>query len=416
MKLLFVVQRYGVDVPGGAESACRQFAERLAARGHEVEVLTSSAKSYVDWANVYRPGESEVEGVRVHRLHVRRARDQKLFHPMNSRVVFGPRPVSPFMQRRWMQAQGPELLGLERFLRDRADQFDAVAFFTYLYDPAWRGVPIAGALVPTLLHPTAHDEPPFSLPLFDQEFRHATALAFFTEEEGDLIRRRFRIDPPSDVIGIGIDIPERPGQPDRFRAAFGLGDRPYVLFLGRVDPGKGSDEIERFFRAYKDRNPGDLALVVMGETVTTPDHTDDVVVTGFVDEQVKADALAGAVALVQPSYFESFSLALCEAWAHGTPALVQGHTEVLVGQARRSGGAIPYRGFGEFEAALERLLGDDALRHALGAAGRRYVEREYRWDIVLDRYEALIEVTRAAWVDPDPGRTGGARRLGMVRA
>jgi glycosyltransferase involved in cell wall biosynthesis len=415
MKLLFVVQRYGVEVAGGAESACRQFAERLVSRGHDVEVVTSAAKSYVDWANVYRPGVVEIAGVRVHRLHVRRARDQYLFHPMNARVVFGQKPVSPFMQRRWMQAQGPELVGLERFLRDRAEGFDAVAFFTYLYDPAWRGVPIAGALAPTVLHPTAHDEPPFYLPLFDREFRHATSLALFTPEEGELIQRRFGIAHPSAVVGIGIDLPDRPGKPDRFRSTFGLGDRPYVLFLGRVDPGKGSDEIERFFRAYKERNPGDLALVVMGEAVTTPEDSDDVVVTGFVDEEAKADALAGAVALVQPSYFESFSLALCEAWAHGTPALVQGYTDVLVGQARRSGGAIPYTGFGQFEAALQRLLDDEGLRRALGAAGRLHVEREYRWDVVLERYEALIDTTRAAWTPPGDGGISRARGLGMVR-
>jgi Glycosyltransferase len=74
-----------------------------------------------------------------------------------------------------------------------------------------------------------------------------------------------------------------------------------------------------------------------------------VVVTGFIDEAGKQSALAGAAALVQPSYFESFSMVLTEAWAHRRPALVQGHCAVLDGQARRSGGGIPYRSYAEFE-------------------------------------------------------------------
>ena len=60
--------------------------------------------------------------------------------------------------------------------------------------------------------------------------------------------------------------------------------------------------------------------------------------------------LSGARAFVQPSYFESFSIVLMEAWAAGRPALVQGHCDVLLGHARRSGGAIPYFDFATFEA------------------------------------------------------------------
>jgi glycosyltransferase involved in cell wall biosynthesis len=91
-----------------------------------------------------------------------------------------------------------------------------------------------------------------------------------------------------------------------------------------------------------------------------------------------------------PSYFESFSIVLVEAWARARPALVQARCEVLVGQARRSGGAIPYRGFAEFEAALERVLADRELARRLGEAGRRYVEARYRWDAILDRYEGFL--------------------------
>src|SRR5262249_44365228 len=122
----------------------------------------------------------------------------------------------------------------------------------------------------------------------------------------------------------------------------------------------------------------------------------DIVTTGFVDEAVRNGALAGALALVQPSYFESFSMALVEAWAAGIPALVQSHSEVLVSHCRRSGAGIPYRGYVEFEAALERLVGDGRLRGRMGERGRAYVTGRFTWDAVMDDYVAFLRrmVTR----------------------
>ena len=53
MRVLYSVQRYGEDIVGGSESACRSFAEQLVARGDEVEVTTSCARSYVDLSLIH---------------------------------------------------------------------------------------------------------------------------------------------------------------------------------------------------------------------------------------------------------------------------------------------------------------------------------------------------------------------------
>jgi glycosyltransferase involved in cell wall biosynthesis len=277
----------------------------------------------------------------------------------------------------------------------RAASYDRVIFFTYLYYTTWAGLPAASGLVPTVLHPTAHDEAPLYLELFQTTFRHPSAFAFSTEEESELVARRFAVRQPGRVIGIGVDLEEATeADPAPFREAHGLGERPYLLFVGRLDPAKGSEELFDFFAAYKRRNPGPLALVFLGDPVRPlPDHP-DVIRTGFVDDALKRSALAGALALVQPSFFESFSMVLTEAWAQGKPALVQGHCAVLEGQARQSGGGIPYRGFAEFEAALDRLVDDVDLRRRMGEAGRRYVERHYAWPRVLDSYERLLASAR----------------------
>jgi glycosyltransferase involved in cell wall biosynthesis len=391
MRLLFVVQRYGAEVAGGAEQCCREFASRLARRGHEVEVLTSCAVSYVDWADSYPPGTDVVDGVVVHRLPVRRPRESRLFAPIHERVVTGRRPVPFHLQREWMRLQGPDLPGLAPWLEEHARGYDVVVFFTYLYETTFVGLPVAARLAPTLLHPTAHDEPPLYLDLFDLVVRLPDALGFLAEEELELVQRRFRWSGPCCVTGVGVEV-DRPGDDAAFRAAYGLGNRPYLLFVGRVDPHKGSQELHDFFLAYKRRNSSDLALVILGERVSELPPDPDVVLTGFVDDATRRGALTGALAAVVPSYFESFSMVLTEAWAERKAALVQGWCDVLAGQARRSGGAISYRGFAEFEAAVDAIVSDRDVARALGDAGRRYVEDRYRWDDVLDRYERQLRL------------------------
>ena len=147
----------------------------------------------------------------------------------------------------------------------------------------------------------------------------------------------------------------------------------------------------------------------MGESARPLAPHPDVVVTGFVDEKTKRSAMAGALAVVQPSYFESFAMTLTEAWAQRRPALINRRCAVLAGQARRSGGAVPYAGFAEFEAAVELLLEEPKLVDAMGRSGRAYVERRYAWPDVLGRYEVLLERATSP-------RFRGRSTLGAVRA
>jgi glycosyltransferase involved in cell wall biosynthesis len=287
-----------------------------------------------------------------------------------------------------MRMQGPFMPAITGWLAERSRLFDVNVFFTYLYYSTWAGLPAAAA--PTVLHPTAHDEPPIYLPLFDAVFRLPTAFAFSTEEEAAFVHHRFRVNRPSRVIGIGIDL-DRSGDVSEFRRRFELGDRPYIVCVGRIDPAKGSLELHRYFAEYLKRHRSDLVLVFIGEEVTPLPPHPGVVKTGFVDEQTRDAGIEGAELLVQPSYFESFSLVLCESWAMGVPALVQGANEVLVGQSMRSGGGLAYRSYQEFEVSLDRLLADPPLRRMMGQAGRSHVERKYRWSTVLERYEGFLE-------------------------
>ena len=389
LDLLFVVQRYGADVPGGAEAACRNVAERLAGRGHRVEVATTCARSYVTWEDHYPPGTSELAGVRVHRFPVDHPRNHALFGGLNARLLARDGPVPYHLQQAWVEHQGPKCSRLVGHLAEEAGRFDVAVFFTYLYWTTWAGVPVAARTTPTVIQTTAHDERPFHLPVFDTALRAAHGFLCLTPEEEALVEAKVGRHRPFGLTGMGVDLEVR-GVPERFRHRFGLGDRPYLLYLGRVDPHKGASELMAHFSTYKERNDDDVALVVVGEEVTAvPDHP-DIVAVGFVDEATKHDALAGALALALPSYYESFSMVLCEAWAQRRPALVQGRCQVLVGQAHRSGGAIPYVGFGAFEVAVNELLRRPELADQLGRQGRAYVEEHYSWPHVISLYESFL--------------------------
>jgi glycosyltransferase involved in cell wall biosynthesis len=75
----------------------------------------------------------------------------------------------------------------------------------------------------------------------------------------------------------------------------------------------------------------------------------------------------------------------------GRPAVLNGASPALAGQAARSGGAILYRGPAELAAAAAALLDDPDRGATLGACGRRFVEDRYRWAAVLEGVTALVD-------------------------
>jgi len=231
--------------------------------------------------------------------------------------------------------------------------------------------------------------------LYQSLFRQPDAFLFFTPEEKAVVERLYGIVPQGQTIGIGIDQSQVCGDGNRARLAFHLGDDPYLVYVGRLDPSKGVGELLRFFEAYKKRNPSILRLVLAGDGALEIPERPDIVVTGFLDEQMKRDIIAGSTALVQSSYFESFSIVLCEAWLENRPALVQGASEVLRGQAIRSGGAIPYEGFAEFEGSVNYLLANPEKAQQMGVAGHEYVRNTYDWEVVLGRFEETLELAKA---------------------
>jgi glycosyltransferase involved in cell wall biosynthesis len=247
-----------------------------------------------------------------------------------------------------------------------------------------------------VLVPLAHEEPPLRLAIFDEPLGRAGVLVFNTPEERAVVERRFgRDDRPRFTIPLAVDEPPA-ADPDRFRRRYGI-PGPYLLALGRIEPAKGSDVVLARFAELRARRP-DLRLVLAGRPhMTLPPAIDGVVVTGYVDEQTKHDALAGAEVVLLASPFESLSIVALEAWSHARPTLANAVSDVLVGQSRRSGGGLWYADRYEFHATLALLLDHPPLAAALGAQGRRFVTASGGWEAVRRAWlEVLASVPPAA--------------------
>jgi glycosyltransferase involved in cell wall biosynthesis len=386
MKVAYVVPRYGAQIRGGAETGARMMAEHLVAdRGDEVEVFTTAALDALTWRDELPPGTETLNGVTVHRIASEAGRGEG-FHPLSGALLADPAHAGEEDQQRWVDLQGPKSPAL--LCAVEASDADVIAFYPYLYYPTVRGLPRVRDRA--ILHPAAHEEPALHLPLFDALFSQCRGFAFHTRSERRLVVDRFGVaTTPQVVAGLGVE--EASGTADDARAEFGLGDAPYLLCIGRVDDKKGTGILWRYFRSYKERHPGDLRLVLVGQIVDPPQDQRDIVLTGLIDDRSKWGLLRGARALVAPSPFESFSLTVVEGMTAGAPAIVNAVCGATREHCERSGAGMWFEGFAEFEAVLDRMVGDPRLHETMRQNGFRYVDATYRWPVIMDRYGTFLE-------------------------
>ena len=382
----FVTPRYGADVLGGAEAGARQLATRLAADGRDVTVITSCASSMATWADDYTAGDTVEDGVQVRRCPVDRPRAAD-FDALSDRVLPRGRTVSLAEGLDWIDQQGPT----SAVLLDAVEAVDrgVLVFYPYLYHPTVRGLP--RARVPTILYPAAHRELPLELAVFDEVFAGAGGLGLQTRAEQALVHERFpaTVARPQALVGLPVEMPAAPDAAAA-RAALGLGDEPFVLCLGRVDRGKGThDLVERFARFRAERGRG--RLVLAGPVAEAPPSVAGVTALGPIPDEHKFGLVAAADVLINPSFYESFSIVILEAWLAGTPVLVNGWCAPMVEHVTNCGGGLFYQGMADFDLALGRLLDEPGTRASLAAAGGDYVRRRYGWPAVSARLDGLVE-------------------------
>jgi glycosyltransferase involved in cell wall biosynthesis len=181
-----------------------------------------------------------------------------------------------------------------------------------------------------------------------------------------------------------------------------LGDRPYVIFLGRLCAEKGLDVL---IPAFARSRRGRAMLVIAGpyyrgyragveRAVHGCGVADDVLFTGMLDAGQRSAALAGAELFVMPSRHENFGLAAAEAMAARLPVMVSDHV-CLADDVRRAGaGAVVGLDVDAWAAELSRWLADPALRAGAADGGAHLARERYDADRVarawLDHYGRAV--------------------------
>lgn len=390
MRICFVVQRYGLEVNGGAEAYARQVAEHLVTLGgHTVDVATTKAVDYVTWKNEYKNDCDTINGVTVHRFDVDRPRNQASFNRLCGIVLT--QPTTKEEQEVWMRRQGPESTKLVDWVKKSHDDYDIFVFVCYLYYTTYFALPFVKDKA--VFIPTAHEEKPIHLDIFEDMFKLPAAFYYNTVEEKQLTNRLFEnsISKPDNAGkgGVGVEIPEGV-DPEGFKKKYNVDD--FMIYVGRIDENKCCPELFKFFAEFKKRNPDSKTkLVLVGKEIIDVPKSEDIISLGFVDEIDKFSGIAAARFLVLPSKFESLSIVVLEAMALNKPVLVSGDCDVLKGHCQRSNAGLYYHGYLEFEGCMKYLLSHDAEVAQMGANGYAYVQADYSWPEIVGGYNKLFK-------------------------
>ena len=383
-KIAFVIHRYGLEVNGGAEYHCRVLAEHMTAL-YQVDVLTSCALNYTPWDNFYHSGVEDLNGVHVYRFPIEKIRDSILYEDLSKNIGQGDKDI----EEQWIIEKGPYCPALIDCLRECADKYEAVIFFTYAYYPTVKGIGLH--LKKSILIPTAHDEPSVYYPIYRGVFQAARAILYNSVEEKEFIIEQFHTErKPSRLTCVGIDIPDDKGNlPEKLQEY----KDNYIVYVGRVSKSKNFCELNRNFIEYKKRYPSQLKMVVVGkiDEGMVLYHSKDIIYMGFVSESEKNAILKNAKLLVMPSLYESLSLVILESMALGKPILVNGKCAVLKGQCIRSNAGLYYTNYFEFEACLNYIFSNADAYIQMCENGCDFVRKNYDWNKVVTEVKNLIE-------------------------
>jgi phosphatidylinositol alpha-1,6-mannosyltransferase len=207
--------------------------------------------------------------------------------------------------------------------------------------------------------------------------------------------------------GVDVDTFRPDIDGEEVRRRYRLTDRPVIVCVSRLVPRKGQDTLLHALPLVRHRVP-DVALLLVGggryradltAMATSLGISEAVVFTGGIPhEDLPAHYAAGDV-FAMPCRtrrggmdIEGLGIVFLEASASGLPVVVGdsggAKDAVLDG---RTGYLVDGRSVGAVADRLIQLLTDDALRERLGANGRNWVEREWRWDVLADRLRGLLD-------------------------
>ena len=144
------------------------------------------------------------------------------------------------------------------------------------------------------------------------------------------------------------------------------------------------------------KDGGDATLVLMGTKLMAIPEEPFIRFAGRLPDEERLQALEAATVVVCPSPYESLSLLALESMSVGTPILANARSAVLVEHCVRSNGGLYYADRDEFVEALQAARLGREPAPGPGRERAEYVRRDYRWDVVLGKYEAAFAKIRSA--------------------
>ena len=361
-RILLVCHYYAPHL-GGIEQVVQAEAERLAALGHEVAVLTSAPRSSV----------SVEGGVRIVRVAAWNGPEQRIGVPF---PVFSPRILAAAARlARWA---------------------DLIHVHDCFYLSSWSGG-LAALLArrPLVLsqHVAMVDHPSFAVSAAQKVvygtfgralLRRAERVFVINDYVGRFVRGLGASDAKVVVLSNGVDGERfRPAadavEREKLRAHYGLPlDRPLALFVGRLVPKKGIDIAadavsERF----------DLAVIGAGDA-SALEGRPGVHLLGALPPERVAEVYRACDLFVLPTTGEIFPLVIKEAMSAGLPVVTTDEPDYAALGVDRDGIALVPREAAAVRAAVHAVLDDAAARERMAAYSREYAQERFSWTEHLD--------------------------------
>jgi glycosyltransferase involved in cell wall biosynthesis len=350
---------------GGPVVAAGELVRRLVARGHLVDVLTTTILDLHE-RPAARSRLGVVDGATVHYLGT----------PVRYRWM-GITPTLPVALARLKRPDVVHVFGFRDPITTGTAAWCRLARVPYVFEPLGMFQPrLRKVALKRLLDAT----------LYRGVARGAAAVVVASERErGDVVACGVS---PEKVVVRGNGFPDPgtcPGTvPGHVRDELGIpGDAPLILYVGRVAAGKG---IEHLLAAVHELP--DAHLVIAG-----PDDRHGVATDGErvhklpVAEEPPHRLYPEADVFVLASAGESFGMVAAEAAAAGTPVIVSDRCGIAGFFADGEALVVPYERAAVVE-AIRRVLRDDALRDRL-ARGGPAAARRMSWDSVTDVQERI---------------------------
>ncbi|MGH9957479.1 MAG: glycosyltransferase, partial [Pyrinomonadaceae bacterium] len=232
----------------------------------------------------------------------------------------------------------------------------------------------------------------------------AASIHFLSDVERDLTEplglKAAKIVEPN-----GVELAEFDPLPpaNTFRARYQLGDRPIVLFMGRLHPKKGLDLL---IPAFAQAAPKEAALVIAGpgsreyvEKVHALIHHNGLgertLLPGMLYGQDRIAALTDADLFVLPSYQEAAPIAVIESLAAGTPVVISDRINICDQIANAAVGGVVTPNIPALSKELSNWLGDADRRQRASLKARAFVSEHYDWNRIarcwIDHYGRLAK-------------------------